>query len=110
MKGFDRLVRLAPHFLTAALAIIIVACSGPHPNTTFSPHSELGRDIDALWDRLMLLGTIVFVLVEGALIFVIIRYRHRDSAEKPPQTHGSTKLEILWTLKPAVILVFIAIP
>jgi cytochrome c oxidase subunit 2 len=110
MKGSDRLRRLAPYFLTAALAIIAGACSGPHPNTTFTPHSELGRDIDALWDRLLLLGTIVFVLVEGALIFVIIRYRHRDSTDKPPQTHGSTKLEILWTLIPAVILVFIAIP
>jgi len=110
MKGFDRLRRLAPYLFTAALAIIAGACSGPHPNTTFSPHSDLGRDIDALWNRLLLLGTIVFVLVEGALIFVIIRYRHRDSADKPPQTHGSTKLEILWTLIPAVILVFIAIP
>lgn len=110
MKGSDRLRRLAPYYLAAALAITAVACSGPHPNTTFSPHSDLGRDIDALWNRLLLLGTIVFVLVEAALIFVIIRYRHRDSAEKPPQTHGSTKLEILWTLIPAVILVFIAIP
>ena len=110
MKGFDRLRRLSPYVLIAALAIIAGACSGPHPNTTFSPHSELGRDIDALWNRLLLLGAIVFVLVEGALIFVIIRYRHRDTTERPPQTHGSTKLEILWTLIPAVILVFIAIP
>ena len=110
MKGFDRLRRLTPYVLTAALAIIAGACSGSHPNTTFSPHSEYGREIDALWNRLLLLGTIVFVLVEGALIFVVFRYRHRDSAEKPPQTHGSTKLEILWTLIPAVILVFIASP
>ena len=110
MKGSDRLRRLAPYYLAAALAITAVACSGPHPNTTFSPHSDLGRDIDALWNRLLLLGTIVFVLVEAALIVVVIRYRHRDSTDKPPQTHGSTKLEILWTLIPAVILVFIAIP
>src|SRR6476659_7128106 len=101
MKGLDRLRRLSPFILTAALAIIVGACSGPHPNTTFTPHSDLGRDIDALWNRLLLLGTIVFV---------IIRDRHRDSSERPPQTHGSTKLEILWTLIPAVILVFIAIP
>ena len=110
MKGFDRLRWLPPYFFTAALALSIAACSGAHPNTTFSPHSDFGRDIDALWNRLLFLGTLVFVLVEGALIFVVIRYRHRDSNEKPPQTHGSTKLEILWTLIPAVILVFIAIP
>ena len=63
-----------------------------------------------LWDRLLLLGTIVFVLVEAALIYVIVRYRGRDNQEKPPQTHGNTKIEIAWTLIPAVILVFIAVP
>lgn len=109
MKGYDRLRRIAPYALTAALVGALGACSA-YPNTTFSPHSDLGRDIDALWNRLLLLGTIVFVLVETALLFVVFRYRHRGSTEKPPQTHGSTKLEILWTLIPAVILVFIAVP
>jgi cytochrome c oxidase subunit 2 len=109
MKGLTRLRRLAPYALAAALAIAAAACSS-YPNTTFSPHTEFGRDIDALWNRLLLLGTIVFVLVESALIFVVFRYRHRGGDGKPPQTHGSTKLEILWTLIPAVILVFIAIP
>jgi cytochrome c oxidase subunit 2 len=109
MKGYDRLRRIAPYALTAALVGAIGACSA-YPNTTFSPHSDLGRDIDALWNRLLLLGTIVFVLVEGALLYVVFRYRHRGGTERPPQTHGSTKLEILWTLIPAVILVFIAVP
>jgi cytochrome c oxidase subunit II len=109
MKGYDRLRRIAPYALTAALVGVIGACSA-YPNTTFSPHSDLGRDIDGLWNRLLLLGTIVFVLVEGALLYVVFRYRHRGSTEKPPQTHGSTKLEILWTLIPAIILVFIAVP
>ncbi|SRR6266542_22186 len=110
MKGTDRLRRLAPLAMTVLLALAAGACSGNHPNTTFSPHTELGRDIDALWNRLLLLGTIVFVLVEAALVVVILRYRHVDDDTRPPQTHGSTKLEILWTLIPAIILVFIAIP
>lgn len=58
----------------------------------------------------MLLGTIVFVLVEAALIYIVIKYRRKDETTVPPQTHGSTKLEIIWTLIPAVILVFIAVP
>jgi cytochrome c oxidase subunit 2 len=66
--------------------------------------------VDFLWDRLLLLGTIVFILVEGVLIYVVFRYRHRENQGPPPQTHGSTKLEITWTLIPAVILVFIAVP
>src|SRR5438477_8521390 len=109
MKGFDRLRRMFPLALTATLILAAGACSA-YPNTTFSPHSDFGRDIDALWNRLLLLGTIVFILVEGALIFVVLRYRHRGDTGRPPQTHGSTNLEILWTLIPAVILVFIAVP
>jgi cytochrome c oxidase subunit II len=110
MKGSNRLRRIASYAFVAAFAIAAVSCNEAHPNTTLVPHSDFGREIQFLWDRLLLLGTIVFVLVEGALIFVVIKYRHRANQPTPPQTHGSTKLEITWTLIPAVILVFIAVP
>jgi cytochrome c oxidase subunit 2 len=110
MKGSDRLRRLASYAFVAALVVAAVSCNEAHPNTTLVPHSDLGREIDFLWDRLLLLGTIVFILVEGALIYVVFRYRRRENQGTPPQTHGSTKLEIAWTLIPAVILVFIAVP
>jgi cytochrome c oxidase subunit 2 len=110
MKGSDRLRRLASYAFLAALTIVAVSCNEAHPNTTLSPHSDLGREIDFLWDRLLLLGTIVFILVEAVLVYVVFRYRRRENQGTPPQTHGSTKLEIAWTLIPAVILVFIAVP
>jgi cytochrome c oxidase subunit 2 len=110
MKGSDRLRRLASYGLVAAIAVAAISCNEAHPNTTLVPHSDLGREIDFLWDRLLLLGTIVFILVEAALIYIVFRYRRRDNQATPPQTHGSTKLEIAWTLIPAVILVFIAVP
>ena len=110
MKGSDRLRRIASYALVAALAVAAVSCNEAHPNTTLVPHSDLGREIDFLWDRLLLLGTIVFILVEGVLVYVVFRYRRRENQGAPPQTHGSTKLEITWTLIPAVILVFIAVP
>src|SRR3954469_12041950 len=98
MKGSDRLRRLASYALVAAIAVAAVSCNEAHPNTTLVPHSDFGREIDFLWDRLLLLGTIVFVLVEAALLYVVFRYRRRDEKTTPPQTHGSTKLEITWTL------------
>ena len=110
MKGSDRLRRLASYALFAAFAIAAISCNEAHPNSTLTPHSDFGREIDFLWDRLLLLGTIVFVLVEAVLVFVMFKYRRRDNQTTPPQTHGSTKLEITWTLIPAVILVFIAVP
>lgn len=110
MKGSDRLRRLASYALVAAVVVAAISCNEAHPNTTLVPHSDLGREIDLLWDRLLLLGTIVFILVEAALIYVVFKYRRRENQGTPPQTHGSTKLEITWTLIPAVILVFIAVP
>jgi cytochrome c oxidase subunit 2 len=110
MKGSDRLRRLASYAFVAALAMAVVACNEAHPNSTLDPHTDLGREIDFLWNRLLLLGTIVFVLVEVVLIYVVFRYRRKENQGMPPQTHGSTRLEIAWTLIPAVILVFIAVP
>lgn len=110
MTGSPRLRRLAPLGAVAMLALALAACAQKYPNTTFEPHSEYGRAIDFLWNRLLWLGTVVFVLVEAALIFVVFKFRRKDETTTPPQTHGNTKLEILWTLIPAVILVFIAVP
>ena len=110
MTGLSRLRRLAPYGAAAVLALALTACAQVYPNTTFVPHSEFGRSIDFLWNRLLLLGTIVFVLVEAALLYIAFRYRRRDEHVVPPQTHGNTIIEIIWTLIPALILVFIAVP
>jgi cytochrome c oxidase subunit 2 len=110
MNGSARLRRLASYAFVAALVVAAISCNEAHPNSTLTPHTDLGREIDFLWDRLLLLGTIVFILVEVVLIYVVFRYRRRENQGTPPQTHGSTKLEIAWTLIPAVILVFIAVP
>jgi cytochrome c oxidase subunit II len=97
-----------------ALTLVLAACAGggvdKYPNTTFEPITEFGRIIDALWDRLLLLGTVVFILVEAILVYTIIRFRARPNQPRPEHVHGNTTLEILWTAIPAVILIFIAVP
>jgi cytochrome c oxidase subunit 2 len=55
-------------------------------------------------------AVVVFVLVEGALLFAIIRYRARPDGPEPKQIHGHTALEIAWTLAPAWIVALIAVP
>jgi cytochrome c oxidase subunit 2 len=112
MKGNSRLRQIITPGLIIMFGLAFAAgAQMQHPNSTFQPHSELGRAIDFLWDRLMLLGTIVFVLVEGALLYIVFRYRRKgNETSKPPQTHGHALLEILWTLIPAFILIFIAVP
>ena len=96
--------------VTVLLALALAACGQDYPNTTFDPHSEYGLAIDKLWDTLLLWGTVVFVLVEAGLIFIVFRYRRREGQPEPKHVHGNTTLEILWTVLPAVILVLIAVP
>ena len=110
MTGMFRPRRPSAAALTVLLALALAACNQSYPNTTFDPHTEFGRAIDGLWDTLFLWGAVVFVLVEAALIFVMVRYRRREGHPAPKQIHGNTTLEILWTVLPAVILVLIAVP
>ena len=93
-----------------SLLTVLAGCAPEYPNTTFEPRSDFARTIDDLWDQLLFWGTIVFVLVETILLFTIIKFRQRRGGVEPRHVHGNTALEIAWTLIPAIILVFIAVP
>lgn len=97
--------------LLVVLPLVLAACSGSGPQTALNPEGPIGRTIDDLWELVFIMATVVFVIVQAALIYTIVRYRARkgDDAE-PVQVHGNTKLEILWTIIPVVILASIGYP
>lgn len=106
-----RLRRLLVAALPAVLAVLFTACStAAYPNSVFTRHTEFNRDVGHLFDILIWLGTIVFVFVEGILLYTIWRFRRRSENDRPEHVHGNTTLEILWTAIPALILAFIAVP
>ena len=96
--------------LLLVLAVVATACSTEYPNSTFNHTTEFNTAIESLWSKQLFWGTLVFIGVEVALIFVIVRFRRRPDSANPKPVHGNTMLEILWTAIPAVILIFIAIP
>ncbi len=96
--------------LLIAAAIGLTACSAEYPQSSLHPTADFSRDIDALYRTIFWWALGVFVVVETALLVVILRYRDRPGAGEPRQIHGSTVLEVAWTLAPAVVLVFIAVP
>jgi cytochrome c oxidase subunit 2 len=51
----------------------------------------------------------VFVLVEGALLYIVIRYRRRPGQPRPPQIHGHTALEVTWTIIPTALILGLGI-
>ena len=105
-----RLRHAAPALLVAVFLLALTACGTEYPNSTFNRHTDFNTSIDALWDRLLFWGTIVFVFVEAALVVTLIKYRKRAGGPEAKQIHGNAALEITWTAIPAVILVLIAVP
>jgi len=104
-------LRRVPPVAVLALALLaLAACGGDYPNSTFSHNTELNDGAVFLWDRMMVLGTIVFVVVEVLLVYTIFKFRRREGGPAPRQIHGNAALEITWTAIPALILVFIAVP
>lgn len=88
----------------AVLCLPILALSGclfpPEPMTTEA------EQIRTLYLVIFALGAIVFVGVEGFLVFAAIRYRRRDD-RLPEQIHGNTKVEIVWTVIPTIIVLIL---
>ncbi|HSM02493.1 MAG TPA: cytochrome c oxidase subunit II [Acidimicrobiia bacterium] len=84
---------------------------GEFPQNSLNPAGPQARQIDDLFWLVFWIAVVVFVLVMVALLYAIVRYRHREGKDRPvKQVHGNTRLEIVWTIIPAVILAVIAVP
>lgn len=94
--------------LVGLMALGLVACSGG-PQNSLEPVGKYALIEDRLWNLTFFLAAAVFVIVEGFLVFTLVKFRHRPGREAS-QFHGNTKLEIILTLIPATILAGIAIP
>ena len=67
----------------------------------------IGPDIDALFKLILWMVTFFFILTEVVLIYCVWRFSKKDPS-KAHFTHGSHKLEMLWTAVPAGLLLVIA--
>ena len=95
---------------TSLLLLAGCASEGTYPQTTFEPVSEFGRLLNRLFANTFWWTLWIMLLVELLILFFIFRYRERPGAPAPKQIHGHTGLEIAWTIIPAIIVVFIAVP
>jgi cytochrome c oxidase subunit 2 len=113
MKSTATLLRASRPWHLAALALL-VGCGEDHvrryPQTTFHPTTEFARTSDFLFKLSLGLGIGVGVLVLGIMCWFLWRFRYHPGAGEPKQIHGNTRLEVAWTLIPAVILAIIAVP
>lgn len=72
------------------------------------PATRGGEGVFGLYVALLVMAGLVFIGVEGMIIYSVIRYRRRD-ATLPAQMHGNTLVEIIWTAIPTVIILIVLV-
>ncbi|MGQ0679587.1 MAG: cytochrome c oxidase subunit II [Actinomycetota bacterium] len=72
------------------------------------PEGPQAVQADRLWDVTFMVAVVIFFLVEGALVFILFKFREGAGPAEPKQVHGHTRLELLWTIIPVLILSGIA--
>jgi cytochrome c oxidase subunit 2 len=100
---------LAVALAAAALASLILAPSAlANFFTPKSGGSPNANEINSLYRIVLYIAAVVFVIVEGALAYSVIKFRAKKGAIAA-QIHGNTRLEIGWTVAAALILVVLTV-
>lgn len=100
----------------AALSLGLSACQliepavDDAPLNSLDPQGPFARAIDGLFWPVFWIAVGVFVLVQGGIIVALVAFRDRPGRREPKQIHGNAKLEVAWTVIPALILAGIAVP
>jgi len=101
--------------MLVTFATLLVACSSNLPKgnepgaeppvgiTPVAPVSVAGHATMDLYVLTFVIAAIVFIIVEGLLLIITLRFRRKPGDDTlPKQTHGSNRLEMLWTIVPAI--------
>ncbi len=107
--GTSRGLRRALLLLLSLALLTGTACVEDGPQNFLRPEGEVARKADQLWDITFLIAAVIFFIVQGLLVYAIIRFRARPGVEAR-QFHGNTKVEVILTVIPALILAGLAVP
>ena len=90
----------------AALVLTAVAGAGNGGFAPETPHSPNASRINDSYKLIALFTGLILILVEAALITFVVRYRRRGRPRdaEGPQVRGHTRLELIWTAIPVLIL------
>lgn len=120
--------RLRLVLIALAVALALSACADEHPLDTLTEAGPDAQEINDLFFPVLGVAIVVFFLVQGAIIYLVVRYRARRRAaaaaayaadpdgddlygddEYPEQVHGNLRLELAWTIIPTILLAVISV-
>lgn len=95
----------------AVLALVLIALglwAAQEVNLLPALAASRATEVDRLFRMLVGIATVIFLIVEGGLLYAVLRFRRRPGDEgEGAGYHGNNSLEIVWTLIPAIIVVVI---
>jgi cytochrome c oxidase subunit 2 len=100
--------------VVVVLTVLATAGIAAAANGGFTPefaHSPNAHRINTAYWIVLVFTSVIFVIVEGALVVFIWKYRRRGRPRtaEGSQVHGNTRLEVIWTVIPVIILAVIGI-
>jgi cytochrome c oxidase subunit II len=100
-----RIVGFAVAGLLVVALLALMTLAGAFRLFPPAPVTDRAREIDGLYTFVFVIAVAIFVLVEGLIIYAVIRYgRKPTDTELPPQVRGNNFLEIFWTVVPTIIV------
>ncbi|NJR51008.1 MAG: cytochrome c oxidase subunit II [Leptolyngbyaceae cyanobacterium CSU_1_3] len=106
-------MKIPSSILTLVAGILLTGVSfwvGQHHGLLPIAASKEAFLVDGLFNTMMTISVGLFIIVQGAIVFAAIRFRHRlgDDTDALP-IHGNIPLEIFWTAIPAIVVLGLAV-
>lgn len=120
-RGYDSPALAAPGAATRSRIALLALVAGLLALLVLSPSaladaftpesggSPQADDIDSLYKIILYVGILIFLIVEGTLIWALVRHRASREGAEPAQIRGNTPLELGWTMGAALILVVLGV-
>jgi cytochrome c oxidase subunit 2 len=97
----DRRSRLLTSLLPVVVLLLLSGC-------TLQPASEQAGGVKTLYEITFAFAAVIFVVVGGLIVGFAIRYRRKPGDDElPPQIHGNSTVEIVWTAIPTLIVLIL---
>lgn len=103
--------RKTPGILAATVALAVLsACSNVGPQDYLNPEGPVAKQQHNLFLPVFIIAGVIGAIVMALILIAIIRFRESKNTAEPVQVHGNTRLELGWTLAPAILLAAISVP